>query len=148
MNREVVFKDLGLITYMEAWDLQESTHAKIVKIKVESRNCAADSSRPFVMPTANFLFFCEHPHVYTLGKSGKETHLLINDDQLKKMMPNIFTSTAEETLPTMVQGSWWVTPFSILKFFSRTFISICAILKRQSLEHCVNTISKAEEFRD
>lgn len=84
MNREVVFKDLGLITYMEAWDLQESTHAKIVKIKVESRNCAADSSRPFVMPTANFLFFCEHPHVYTLGKSGKETHLLINDDQLKK----------------------------------------------------------------
>ena len=80
INREVVFIDLGLITYREAWDLQETLLEGIAKTKIENRSKATDCQ----LPTANWLLFCEHPHVYTLGKSGKETHLLINDEQLKK----------------------------------------------------------------
>ena len=77
MNREVVYRDLGLITYGEAWELQEKLHKEIVDQKL--RNRAGNISE-----TSNYLLFCEHPHVYTLGKSGKEKHLLIDGDQLKQ----------------------------------------------------------------
>ena len=78
-NREVIFKDLGLISYKEAWDLQEKLHKEIVDQKLNNRSAAG-----IVQPTRNYLLFCEHPHVYTLGKSGKEQHMLINEEQLQK----------------------------------------------------------------
>jgi len=78
MNLDVIYRDLGLITYKEAWDLQEKLHKEIVDIKLANRNSATQ------VPTQNYLLFCEHPHVYTLGKSGKDTNLLINESQLKK----------------------------------------------------------------
>jgi len=78
INRDVIYNDLGLITYKEAWDLQENLHKEIVDIKLANRNNDAQ------IPTPNYLLFCEHPHVYTLGKSGKDTNLLINESQLKE----------------------------------------------------------------
>ena len=78
VNRDVIYNDLGLITYKEAWDLQENLHKEIVDIKLANRNYNAQT------PTPNYLLFCEHPHVYTLGKSGKDTNLLINELQLKE----------------------------------------------------------------
>jgi lipoyl(octanoyl) transferase len=78
MNREVIYKDLGLVTYKEVWDLQENLHKEIVDIKLSNRNSGS------TIPTHNYLLFCEHPHVYTLGKSGKDAHLLIDEPQLKK----------------------------------------------------------------
>jgi len=78
MNHVVSFRDLGLITYKDAWDLQENLHKEIVDTKLSNRN------NENVQPTPNYLLFCEHPHVYTLGKSGKDTNLLINESQLKE----------------------------------------------------------------
>lgn len=77
MNKEVVYRDLGLVTYKDAWDLQEKLLKEIADQKLLKRASGKD------LQTSNYLLFCEHPHVYTLGKSGKEKHLLINEEQLK-----------------------------------------------------------------
>ncbi len=84
MNKEVVYRDLGLVTYKEAWDLQEKLHKEIVDEKLLKRASGKE------LQTSNYLLFCEHPHVYTLGKSGKEKHLLINEEQLKKNKAEFF----------------------------------------------------------
>ncbi|MCW3071174.1 MAG: lipoate-protein ligase [Bacteroidetes bacterium] len=76
----VKFTDLGLIDYKEAWDHQEKLFDQIVQTKVSNRTKSPDS----VLPTPNYLLFCEHPHVYTLGNSGKQEHLLVNEQQLKE----------------------------------------------------------------
>lgn len=75
-NKNVTFKHLGLIDYQEAWDLQEKLLQEVVALKISNRS----SDRP--LPTPNYLLFCEHPHVYTLGKSGDAGNLLLNEGQL------------------------------------------------------------------
>ena len=77
MNKKVKFEDLGLIDYKKCWDYQEELFSKILAVK--SANRKEDKSDA----TENHLLFCEHPHVYTLGKSGEKTNLLVNDDYLK-----------------------------------------------------------------
>lgn len=72
----VHFQDLGLIDYQEAWDFQEQLFKATIDRKIAQRNGATE------MATENHLLFCEHPHVYTLGKSGSVDHLLLSDDQL------------------------------------------------------------------
>lgn len=74
--RKVIFEDLGLIDYKEAWDYQENLFKATVDLKMANRN----SDNP--IETKNYLLFCEHPHVYTLGKSGKEENLLIHGEEL------------------------------------------------------------------
>ena len=77
-NRQVQFQDLGLIDYQQAWDYQEQRFAETVELKIQNRK--AGENPPYT--TSNHVLFCEHPHVYTLGKSGKAENLLINDQQL------------------------------------------------------------------
>ena len=77
MNKHVLFKDLGLIDYKKCWDYQEELFSKILAVK--SANRKEDKSDA----TENHLLFCEHPHVYTLGKSGEKTNLLVNEGYLK-----------------------------------------------------------------
>ena len=77
MNKQVSFKDLGLIDYKKCWDFQEELFAEILTVK--SSNRKEDKT----VATKNHLIFCEHPHVYTLGKSGDEKNLLVNEDYLK-----------------------------------------------------------------
>lgn len=79
INKKVIFQHLGTIDYKEAWDYQEKLFAEIISIKTANRDLP-DSE---VKETPNYLLFCQHPHVYTLGKSGSEEHLLINDAELK-----------------------------------------------------------------
>ena len=74
----VTFKDLGLIDYKEAWDYQESLFKENIDIKIRVRNGETDLS------TQNYLLFCEHPHVYTLGKSGKQENLLLDEKGLEE----------------------------------------------------------------
>jgi len=74
---KVIFRDLGLIDYKKAWDYQERIFSKIVETKSANRKNNTNN------PTDNYLLFCEHPHVYTLGKSGNEKNLLVNNDYLK-----------------------------------------------------------------
>jgi lipoyl(octanoyl) transferase len=77
--QSVKFLDLGLIDYKEAWDYQEKLFKCVIEQKIANRTFCADSQ----VPTPSYLLFCEHPHVYTLGKSGEEQHLLLNEDGLK-----------------------------------------------------------------
>ena len=77
MNKKVSFKDLGLIDYKECWDFQEELFAEILAVKSSNRK------ENKTVETNNHLIFCEHPHVYTLGKSGNEKNLLVNEDYLK-----------------------------------------------------------------
>ena len=78
-KRLVQVQDLGLIDYKEAWDLQESLLKESVDLKVAKRINNSEN-----LPV-NHLLFCEHPHVYTLGKSGKQEHLLLDDVQLSEV---------------------------------------------------------------
>jgi lipoyl(octanoyl) transferase len=77
MNKKVSFKDLGLIDYKQCWDFQEELFAEILAVKSSNRK------QNKTISTKNYLIFCEHPHVYTLGKSGDEKNLLVNEDYLK-----------------------------------------------------------------
>lgn len=78
MNRTVHFQDLGLIDYQEAWNYQEQLFAKTIALKIERRNGTTEEE------TQHHLLFCEHPHVYTLGKSGSEDNLLLDENGLSE----------------------------------------------------------------
>lgn len=81
-NKKTEFQDLGSIEYANAWDYQTEIFKKIVDKKIENRK--REDRGEERIPTENYLLFCEHPHVYTLGKSGAEANLLLNNDGLKK----------------------------------------------------------------
>lgn len=76
--QKVNFIDLGLIDYKECWDYQEQLFREIVDIKTANRKLPESEQNS----TKNYLLFCEHPHVYTLGKSGTEDNLLIDKARL------------------------------------------------------------------
>lgn len=78
MNKEVKFIDWELIDYQEAWDKQEQIFEQTVALKVKNRTENTQEATP------NFLVFCEHPHVYTLGKSGHPENLLLDEQGLKE----------------------------------------------------------------
>ncbi|MBL0741613.1 lipoyl(octanoyl) transferase LipB [Chryseolinea lacunae] len=81
INKKTSVTDLGLIDYKEAWDYQSSLFEKILAIKAGNR----DLPEHLHKATDNFLLFCQHPHVYTLGKSGKENNFLLKEDELKNL---------------------------------------------------------------
>lgn len=80
INKKVELIDLGLIDYKKAWDYQEELFKRTVDIKIANRKLPEDQQSA----TPNYLIFCQHPHVYTLGKSGKEEHLLLSGENLNK----------------------------------------------------------------
>ncbi|MFL2623876.1 MAG: lipoyl(octanoyl) transferase LipB [Flavobacteriaceae bacterium] len=84
MNKSIQFQDLGLKDYKETWDLQEEIFKKTVAIKVRNRRENAGLSTP------NHFLFVSHAHVYTLGKSGDLSNLLLNEEQLKKKGANFY----------------------------------------------------------
>ncbi len=75
--RTVELHRLGQISYAEAWKYQETIFKEIVQHKIKLRNGESD------IPTQDHLIVCEHPHVYTLGKSGSVENLLLNDAELE-----------------------------------------------------------------
>lgn len=74
---DIQYRDLGVIGYQEAWDLQEELLRENISIKAAAR--AAGEVKPMELPTVNHLLFCEHEHVYTLGKSGDIANVLISE---------------------------------------------------------------------
>lgn len=78
MNKQIIVKDLGHKDYKETWDYQESLFEEIVELKRKNRAENTD------LPTPNYFLFVEHPHVYTLGKSGHIENLLIDEAALAK----------------------------------------------------------------
>lgn len=77
MNRKIKFIDLGLMDYKEAWDFQQKLFDEIVEIKKKNRKDSTNKKTP------NYFLLVEHPHVYTLGKSGNMSNLLIDETELK-----------------------------------------------------------------
>ncbi|HEY0244991.1 MAG TPA: lipoyl(octanoyl) transferase LipB [Mucilaginibacter sp.] len=86
-NKKVEVQDWGLIDYKQAWDKQEAIFADTIKLKIANRErqiVAAGDTEDEDIATPNYLIFCQHPHVYTLGKSGKPEHLLLDENGLKE----------------------------------------------------------------
>jgi lipoyl(octanoyl) transferase len=81
MNKKAQFINLGLIGYKEAWDYQSEVFNRILSVKSENRNLPENAQ----LPTENYVIFCEHPHVFTLGKSGNENNLLIPKEKLSSI---------------------------------------------------------------
>ena len=76
INKKTKFIDLGLIDYKEGWDYQEKLFLEVVNLKIANRSLEPQKKTP------NYLIFCSHPHVYTLGKSGDQNHLLLDESGL------------------------------------------------------------------
>ncbi len=79
--KTIRFRDLGLVGYKQAWDMQEKTLEAVIRRKLGKNNLSEDHQ---------VVFFCEHPHVYTLGKSGQEGNLLVDTDHLKKIGAELY----------------------------------------------------------
>ena len=77
-NKNIQIIDLGVKDYKETWDYQEQLFKEIVDLKISNRR--QDSQHP----TPNYLIFVEHPHVYTLGKSGDFSNMLLSEQQLQE----------------------------------------------------------------
>ncbi|WP_417942220.1 lipoyl(octanoyl) transferase LipB [Flavobacterium sp. RS13.1] len=77
MNKKIQLQDLGKKDYKSTWEYQEELFKDIVDLKIKNRREELD------LPTPNYLLFVEHPHVYTLGKSGDLENLLLNEKQLE-----------------------------------------------------------------
>jgi lipoyl(octanoyl) transferase len=80
MSKTTHYIDLAKIDYKEAWDFQEKCFDEVLVNKKDKRNSNSK----------NYLLFCEHPHVYTLGKSGKEKNLLLDNIQLQAKNASLY----------------------------------------------------------
>jgi lipoyl(octanoyl) transferase len=78
MNKRVQLQDLGLKDYKETWDFQEKLFKEIIDLKIKNRR------EERAVDTPNYLIFVEHPHVYTLGKSGDISNLLVDEKALEE----------------------------------------------------------------
>jgi len=76
LNKSIELQDLGTKDFKETWDYQEQLFKGIVDAKIKNRREALN------LETPNYFLFVEHPHVYTLGKSGDVSNLLLSEDQL------------------------------------------------------------------
>ena len=83
---KVYFRDLGLIEYEKAWELQENLLNEVVDRKLSNRNLSPEQH----IPQKHYLLFCEHPHVYTLGRSGDEKNLIATADELQKLQATFY----------------------------------------------------------
>ena len=77
MSKSIQLRDLGFKEYKATWEYQEVLFQGIVDLKIKNRNLVTP------LETPNYLLFVEHPHVYTLGKSGNASNLLLSEEQLE-----------------------------------------------------------------
>lgn len=108
---EVIYKDLGLIDYKEAWDFQEKLFKGTVDLKIEQRKGLTEEA------TKNYILFCEHPHVYTLGKSGDKEHLLLNNEGLSENAATFYEINRGGDITYHGPGQLVVYPIFDLEYF-------------------------------
>ncbi|MFT7589783.1 MAG: lipoyl(octanoyl) transferase, partial [Limisphaerales bacterium] len=77
---QVVYRDLGRIAYQEGWEIQEALFAEVVRIKLARRDRGEAHKNG-----KHYLLFCEHDPVFTLGRNGVESNLLINPEHLASL---------------------------------------------------------------
>jgi lipoyl(octanoyl) transferase len=112
---EVSVIDLGLIPYEQAWKFQEKLFNQVVeeKLKLRSSGLNADA------PTQHYLLFCEHPHVYTIGKSGDENNLVIEEKKLQEIQAEFFKTNRGGDITYHGPGQMVMYPiFNLDNFFT------------------------------
>ncbi|MES2589212.1 MAG: lipoyl(octanoyl) transferase LipB [Bacteroidota bacterium] len=108
---QVIPIDLGLVDYKKAWDFQEELFQKSVQQKIALRNGKSEEK------TKNYMIFCQHPHVYTLGKSGSSEHLLLNENQLEEKEANFYQINRGGDITYHGPGQLVVYPILDLDYF-------------------------------
>jgi lipoyl(octanoyl) transferase len=109
----VSVKNLGLIDYQEAWDFQENLFKKAIDLKIAKRNGETDE-----IPE-NHLLFCQHPHVFTLGKSGNPENLLLNEAELSQQDASFYKINRGGDITYHGPGQLVVYPiFDLEQFFT------------------------------
>ena len=78
-NKEVLYQDLGIIDYQKSWDYQTQLFDAILAEKMQNRKDNQETAS-----TPNYLLLCQHPHVYTLGKSGSMDNLLLSEKEMQE----------------------------------------------------------------
>ncbi len=86
LNRHVSIVDLGLTDYQQAWDYQTGLFNNTLAVKKENRDRPESAQHA----TKNYFVFCEHPHVFTLGKSGDEKNLLVKKEDLASLQASYY----------------------------------------------------------
>jgi lipoyl(octanoyl) transferase len=81
-----IFRDLRQISYKDAWEYQEKLFREVIARKLENETLSESERKE----SLNYLLFCEHPHVFTLGKSGKAENLLVSAQQLEAKQVSFF----------------------------------------------------------
>ena len=113
MNQiEVELEDLGLIDYKQCWDYQTKLFDATVQLKIQNRKFPDNS-----VSTKNHLIFCEHPHVYTLGKSGDLKNLLIDGQKRKDMNISFYKINRGGDITYHGPGQLVVYPILDLDYF-------------------------------
>ena len=118
------FIDWGLTDYQQAWDRQEELLNKTVALKTENRVNGTH------LPTPNYLIFNEHPHVYTLGKSGHPENLLLDEQGLKDKGATYYKINRGGDITYHGLGQMVATPFWIWITFLQTSTYIFEHLKK------------------
>lgn len=131
MNK-VIPIDLGLIDYKEAWEFQEKIFNKTIAQKIAVRNETSSEK------TKNYILFCQHPHVYTLGKSGEASHLLLNENSLKEKNATYYEINRGGDITYHGPGQLVVYPIFDLDYFFTDIHKYMRFLEDvviQTLEH-------------
>lgn len=104
MNSAIHFLDLGLVDYPTAWNFQEELLQRTAGLKIKNQRESTS------IPTSDYLIFCEHYPVYTLGKNGKKEHLLLSDNELKEKNISFFPTNRGGDITHHAPGQWVVYP--------------------------------------
>jgi len=83
---KVMIEDWGMVSYADAWERQRHIHREMMELKLQYR----DNMAELITHQVSRLVFCEHPHVYTLGKSGSEDHLRLDEEALAQIGAEFF----------------------------------------------------------
>ena len=134
--QQVIFHDLGNIDFKDCWELQEAILNETVRQKMENRNLNIEEQ----FPSRHFLLFCEHPHVFTLGKSGDEKNLLIEKENLSSIQADYYSTNRGGDITYHGPGQIVVYPVLDLENF---FTDIHRYMR--TLEEAV--IQTLEEYR-
>lgn len=112
-ENKVIIHRLGLIDYEQAWAYQEVLFNETIALKIKNRN-----ENTAILPK-NHLLICEHPHVFTLGKSGKEEHLLLDKNQLLDYQASFYKINRGGDITYHGPGQLVVYPiFDLEQFFT------------------------------
>jgi lipoyl(octanoyl) transferase len=140
-NKHTKFINLGLIDYKEAWDHQEELFKQVVDLKIENRNNKTE------LATQNYLIFCQHPHVFTLGKSGSVDHLLVNNDELNAKEATFYKINRGGDITYHGPGQLVAYPILDLDNFFTDIHKYVRLLEKAVIHTCEEYGIKAERIQ-